>query len=81
MKRSKDIFLEMQEEEAYLTCIIKQSDYNAFNEETRSKIGVSTIQQLESREMKDNDVYKGLIRNVEKAKKDLRDFKFDYFNK
>lgn len=77
MIRSKDIFMQLKEEEAYVTGVMRMVDYESFPQPVKDKIGVSVIQKKEPEDMKNNVVYRQLMSNLRNAKNELEKFKFE----
>lgn len=81
MGKNKDFFLDLREGEEYYNVFMTKQTFQDIPKHLADSFYFNEIQQRETKELAENETFKLLVKRVRKAKKDLRDFKFDYFNK
>jgi len=80
MKSSKDFFMELREGEEYLNCFMTKEVYNGIDFELRQLMTDPEIRQKNS-SFKNDETHKKLIGNVNKAKRELRNYEYDINHK
>lgn len=72
---SQDLFRELKDGDSWVSCIMSEDVWNSLPSETRDMIVLNGIRQL-NESLQDNEMYQQLVRNVSKAKKQLRDHEY-----
>lgn len=81
MGANKNFFNELREEEEYLNCFMRINTWNDIPKNLKEQIYFNEIQQKETKELNLDETFCELVKKYNKAKKELRDYKFNYFNK
>lgn len=80
MISAKDFFLELQEEEEYLSCLMTKDTYSGIDHELRELIVVSSVKQ-QNKEFANNEELQTLYKDRSKIKKKITKIEFNINNR
>ena len=80
MKGSKEFFEQLREGDEYLTLLTTKEVYSGIELELRNRMVVNTVRQ-KNNSFKDDDNHKELVKNLSKAKKELRNYEYSQNHK
>lgn len=69
---SQELFRSLNDGDSWVSCIMSEDVWNSLPSETQNMIVLNGIRQL-NESLQDNEIYQQLVRNLSKAKKELRD--------